>query len=60
MQLWRYQGLKTLGDYLRRRDCINALAIDMQVSEELAVPTVLMHLLDSAQVSHSQQSYWLG
>jgi hypothetical protein len=49
LQLWRYQGLKTLGEYMRKRDCVNALAIDLGVSEELAIPTVLMHLLDGAQ-----------
>lgn len=50
MQLWRYQGLKTLGDYLRKRDCVKELAMDLQVPEHLAVPTVLKHLLDSIQV----------
>jgi hypothetical protein len=52
MQLWRYQGLKTLGDYLRKRDCVKELAMDLQVPEHLAVPTVLKHLLESIQVRH--------
>jgi hypothetical protein len=50
MQLWRYQGLKTLGEYLRRRDCITALATDLQVPEHLAVPTVLKQLIECLAV----------
>jgi hypothetical protein len=50
MQLWRYQGLKTLGDYLRRKDCIQALAADLQVPEHLAVVTVLKQLLECLAV----------
>ena len=50
MQLWRYQGVKTLGDFLRKRDCLNALAVDLQVAEHLAIPTVLKQVLESTSV----------
>lgn len=50
MQLWRYEGLKTLRDYMRRKDCINALAIDLRVPEHVVIPTVISHLLQSVVV----------
>jgi hypothetical protein len=34
---------------MRKRDCVRALAIDLGVSEELAIPTALKQLLESIQ-----------
>jgi len=31
LQMWQYEGAKTLGHYLQRRDCMQRLAEDMQV-----------------------------
>lgn len=51
--LWRYEGLKTLRDYMRRKDCINALAIDLRVPEHVVIPTVISHLLQSVVKLHA-------
>lgn len=48
--MWRYQGSKTLSYYLRRRDCIAALAEDLGVQQEAAVPTVFKQVLESVAV----------
>eukprot|EP00892_Ulva_mutabilis_P003427 jgi/Ulvmu1/1456/UM011_0186.1 len=50
--LWRYQGLKTLRGYMRRKDCINALAVDLRVPEHIVIPTVISHLLQSVSKLH--------
>ena len=50
LQMWRYQGSKTLSYYLRRRDCIAALAEDLGVEQEAVVPTVFKQVLESVAV----------
>ncbi len=50
LQFWRYEGSKTLSYYLKRRDTISALAEELGVSEEAAVPTVMKHLFASLGV----------
>lgn len=48
--LWRFQGLKTLAQYIRRKDCITALAADLQIAEDYVIHTVLKQVLDSIAV----------
>lgn len=49
-QVWAYQGNKTLAYYIKRRDCVQALAADLDVEEELAVPTVMRHIFQCLEV----------
>jgi hypothetical protein len=49
-QVWRYEGHKTLAYYLRRRDCIQALAEDLGVDEGAVVPTVMKHVFEGLSV----------
>lgn len=49
--MWRYQGSKTLAYYLRRRDCIAALAEDLGVEREAVVATVFKQVLEGVSVS---------
>ncbi len=46
-QVWRYEGARTLAAYLRRRDCVPALARDLGVPADAAAATVLRHILES-------------
>ena len=50
VQIWQYDGAQTLGSYLRKRDCIHALAADLGVSEPAVVPTVMKQIFESLQV----------
>jgi serine/threonine protein kinase len=52
-QVWRYEGANTLAFYLRRRDGIRALARDLDVPEELAVPVAMRHLLTGLAALHN-------
>lgn len=52
-QVWNFEGLKTLGHYLRRRDCIGALALDMGVPKNAVVPVVMRQIFEAASVSLS-------
>jgi hypothetical protein len=45
--VWRYEGARTLAAYLRRRDCVAALARDLGVPADAAAATVLRHILES-------------
>ena len=64
--LWRYQGSRSLGYYLARRDCLTALAHDLGVGEELVVPTAMAQLfealvqLHSAGIVHRDVKVWGG
>lgn len=51
LQMWRYQGSRTLAYYLRRRDCIAALAEDLAIEQEAVVATVFKQVLESIAVS---------
>lgn len=48
--MWRYEGSKTLAYYLKRRDCMPALARDLRVPEAAVPATVLKHVLESLTV----------
>jgi hypothetical protein len=42
--MWTFEGDRTLAYYLRRRDCLAALAADLGVEEAAAVPTAMRQL----------------
>ena len=50
-QVWKYEGCRTLSYYLRRRDCIQALAKDLAVPEQAVVATVMKQILECLTVS---------
>lgn len=50
VQVWRYEGSKTLAYYLKRRDCIRALAKDLAVPEEAVPATIMKHILECLTV----------
>lgn len=52
-QVWEYEGAQTLGSFLRRRDCVRALALDLGVAEADAVPAVMRQLLQCLHVRRS-------
>lgn len=49
--MWRYEGHKTLSYYLKRRDCIAALAEDLGVDKSAVVATILKQVLEGVAVS---------
>ena len=51
--VWDYEGDKTLAYYLRRRDCITALASDMEIDEEAVLPTVMTQIFQCLEDLHS-------
>lgn len=51
LQIWKYEGSKTLSYYLKRRDCIPSIAADMGIPEDAVVPTVMKQILENLQVS---------
>ena len=55
LQLWQYEGSKTLAHYLRRRDCNQRLAEDLGVSDDAVIPTVLKQLFESLAVRRGPQ-----
>ena len=55
LQVWKYEGCRTLSYYLRRRDCIQALAKDLAVPEQAVVATVMKQILECLTVSSSQK-----
>lgn len=48
--MWKYEGSKTLSYYMRRRDFTRALALDLEVSEDVVVPTVMKQLFEGLSV----------
>ncbi len=44
--VWEAQGLNTLAYYLKRRDCISALAEDLDVPEDAVLPTVMTQIFE--------------
>ncbi len=57
LQMWRYEGHRTLMDYLKRRDCIRTLSEDLRVSEQAVVATVMRQLLEGISVSAAAWSF---
>lgn len=51
--IWEYEGDKTLAYYLRRRDCLSALAADLGVAEADAIPTVMAQIFQSLMDVHA-------
>eukprot|EP00798_Chlamydomonas_sp_ICE-L_P012483 gene12483-15693_t len=51
--MWRYEGSKTLGYYMRRRDCVQVLAEDLGVEEQDVIPTVMTHMFECLQAFHA-------
>lgn len=51
LQVWAYQGNRTLAYYLKRRDCLQALATDLGVPEEVVVPRVMRDIFTCLAVS---------
>ena len=51
MQVWKYEGCRTLSYYLKRRDCVQALAKDLAVPEQAVVATVMKQILECLAVS---------
>lgn len=51
LQVWKYEGSRTLDYYLRRRDCLRALSKDLQVPEEAVVATIMKQIFMSLEVS---------
>ena len=50
MQVWKYEGCRTLSYYLKRRDCLQALAKDLAVPEQAVVATVIKQILECLTV----------
>lgn len=52
--VWKYEGDRTLAYYLKRRDCIDALAKDMGLNDEKdVVPTVMKQIFECLVDLHS-------
>lgn len=49
-QVWKYEGCRTLSYYLKRRDCLQALAKDLGVPEQAVVATVIKQILECLTV----------
>ena len=59
--VWGYQGDKTLAYYLKRRDCVRALSIDLGVEEEAAVPTAVKQIFECLSVGAGPlRGGWVG
>jgi Ser/Thr protein kinase RdoA (MazF antagonist) len=51
--VWRYEGANTLAYYLRRRDGVRALARDLDVPEDMAIPVAMRHVLTGLAALHN-------
>ena len=51
LQMWRYEGSRTLAYYLKRRDTLRALAQDMDVPEDAVAGVVLKQIMEGLVVS---------
>lgn len=52
--MWRFEGTKTLFDYLKKgKDALTALKRDMGVSEVQVVPLVMQQLLEGLKELHA-------
>ncbi|KAK9814185.1 hypothetical protein WJX72_001933 [[Myrmecia] bisecta] len=50
--MWRYEGNRTLAYYLKRRDCLEAIAQDMGIRPEAVCATVLLQLCEGLNALH--------
>ena len=50
VQMWKYEGRQTLDHYLRRRDCVPALADALGIEQAAVVPTVMQQVLQGIAV----------
>ncbi len=48
--MWKYEGRRTLDYYLRRRDCVAALADALGIQDAAVVPTVMQQILEGIAV----------
>ncbi|KAK9798998.1 hypothetical protein WJX73_001206 [Symbiochloris irregularis] len=51
--MWRYEGTNTLADYLKRRNCLEALSRDLQVPQAAVVATVMHQIFQAANAMHA-------
>lgn len=51
--MWKYEGSRTLAYYLRRRDCMSALATDLGVPVEAVVPTAMKQIFEALAALHA-------
>ena len=51
VQMWKYEGRSTLDHFLRRRDCVPALADALGIEQAAVVPTVMKQVLEGIAVS---------
>jgi len=50
VQVWKYEGCRTLSYYLKRRDCLQVLARDLGVPEKAVVATVMNQIFECLTV----------
>lgn len=50
VQVWKYEGCRTLSYYLKRRDCLQVLARDLGVPEKAVVATVINQIFECLTV----------
>ena len=50
LQMWEYEGSRTLAHYLRKKDCVEHLAADLDVPYESAVPIVMKQIFECLAV----------
>lgn len=50
MQMWKFEGAKTLAHFIRKRDCVEQLAYALDVPYECAVPIVMQHVFECVAV----------
>ena len=60
MQVWKYEGSKTLAYYLRRRDTIPAIAADLGIPESAVLATVMKQIFESLVVRLLQRCLLLA
>jgi len=51
--VWRYEGRKSLSDYISRKDTLRALATDLELDETEVVPFVVRSLLSALASLHA-------
>ena len=56
-QMWKYEGRRTLDYYLRRRDCVAALADALGIPDAAVVPTVMQQILEGIAVRRQLSTF---